>query len=41
VSRRLGVAIPFWLDRPDEEAVEIAQAARVLESLSTRPAVRT
>ena len=23
----LGVAIPFWLDRPDEEAVEIASAA--------------
>jgi probable F420-dependent oxidoreductase len=23
----LGVAIPFWLDRPDEEAVEIARAA--------------
>jgi probable F420-dependent oxidoreductase len=27
VSRELGVAIPFWLDRPDEEAVEIARAA--------------
>jgi probable F420-dependent oxidoreductase len=27
VSCGLGVAIPFWLDRPDEEAVEIAQAA--------------
>jgi probable F420-dependent oxidoreductase len=24
VSRELGVAIPFWLDRPDEEAVEVA-----------------
>ncbi len=24
---RVGVAIPFWLDRPDEEAVEIAIAA--------------
>ena len=24
MSRELGVAIPFWLDRPDEEAVEIA-----------------
>ena len=23
----LGVAIPFWLDRPDEEAVEIARSA--------------
>jgi probable F420-dependent oxidoreductase len=23
----LGVAIPFWLDRPDEEAVEVARAA--------------
>jgi probable F420-dependent oxidoreductase len=23
----LGVAIPFWLDRPDEEAVQIARAA--------------
>ena len=23
----LGVAIPFWLDRPDEEAVEIARTA--------------
>jgi probable F420-dependent oxidoreductase len=27
VSRELGLAIPFWLDRPDEEAVEIACAA--------------
>jgi probable F420-dependent oxidoreductase len=27
VSRELGVALPFWLDRPDEEAVEIARAA--------------
>lgn len=26
MSRGLGVAIPFWLDRPDEEAVDIAQA---------------
>jgi probable F420-dependent oxidoreductase len=25
VSRELGVAIPFWLDRPDEEAAEIAR----------------
>jgi probable F420-dependent oxidoreductase len=28
VSRELGVALPFWLDRPDEEAVEIAVAAQ-------------
>jgi probable F420-dependent oxidoreductase len=27
VSRELGVVIPFWLDRPDEEAVEIARSA--------------
>jgi probable F420-dependent oxidoreductase len=27
VSGSLGVALPYWLDRPDEEAVEIAQAA--------------
>lgn len=27
MSRELGVAIPFWLDRPDEEAVEIALEA--------------
>jgi probable F420-dependent oxidoreductase len=27
VSGELGVAIPFWLDRPDEEALEIALAA--------------
>jgi probable F420-dependent oxidoreductase len=27
VTAELGVAIPFWLDRPDEEAVEIAIAA--------------
>jgi probable F420-dependent oxidoreductase len=27
VSNTLGVAIPFWLDRPDEEAVEIARTA--------------
>jgi probable F420-dependent oxidoreductase len=27
MSTGLGVAIPFWLDRPDEEAVEIAIAA--------------
>jgi probable F420-dependent oxidoreductase len=27
VSRSLGVVVPFWLDRPDEEAVEIARAA--------------
>jgi hypothetical protein len=27
VSAELGVALPFWLDRPDEEAVEIALAA--------------
>jgi probable F420-dependent oxidoreductase len=27
VSRELGVVMPFWLDRPDEEAVEIALAA--------------
>jgi len=27
VSGELGVVMPFWLDRPDEEAVEIAQAA--------------
>lgn len=27
MSRELGVALPFWLDRPDEEAVEIAVAA--------------
>lgn len=27
MSRELGVALPFWLDRPDEEAVEIGQAA--------------
>jgi probable F420-dependent oxidoreductase len=27
VSGSLGVAIPFWLDRPDEEAVEIARTA--------------
>jgi probable F420-dependent oxidoreductase len=27
VSGELGVALPFWLDRPDEEAVEIALAA--------------
>jgi probable F420-dependent oxidoreductase len=27
VSRELGVVMPYWLDRPDTEAVEIAQAA--------------
>lgn len=27
MSRGLGVVMPYWLDRPDEEAVEIAQAA--------------
>jgi probable F420-dependent oxidoreductase len=27
VSRTVGVALPYWLDRPDEEAVEIALAA--------------
>jgi len=27
VSATLGIAIPFWLDRPDEEAVEIARTA--------------
>ena len=27
MSAELGVALPFWLDRPDEEAVEIAVAA--------------
>lgn len=27
MSERLGVVIPFWLDRPDEEALEIASAA--------------
>jgi len=27
VSRELGIALPFWLDRADEEAVEIALAA--------------
>lgn len=27
MSRELGVVVPFWLDRPDEEAVEIARAA--------------
>ena len=27
VSAELGVTIPFWLDRPDEEAIEIARAA--------------
>ncbi|MGZ4184269.1 MAG: LLM class F420-dependent oxidoreductase [Solirubrobacteraceae bacterium] len=27
MSGSLGVAIPFWLDRPDEEAVEIARIA--------------
>jgi probable F420-dependent oxidoreductase len=27
VSRTLGVALPFWLDRPDQEALEIARAA--------------
>ena len=27
MSAELGVALPYWLDRPDEEAVEIALAA--------------
>jgi len=27
VIREVGVALPYWLDRPDEEAVEIAVAA--------------
>jgi alkanesulfonate monooxygenase SsuD/methylene tetrahydromethanopterin reductase-like flavin-dependent oxidoreductase (luciferase family) len=27
MSAELGVALPFWLDRPDQEAVEIALAA--------------
>ena len=27
MSRELGVALPFWLDRPDEEAVEIGLLA--------------
>jgi probable F420-dependent oxidoreductase len=27
VSNSLGAALPYWLDRPDEEAVEIARAA--------------
>jgi probable F420-dependent oxidoreductase len=31
VSRELGVAIPFWLDRPDEEAVAIALEAERTE----------
>jgi len=28
VSSRIEAVLPFWLDRPDEEAVDIAQAAR-------------
>ena len=31
MSRELGVVMPFWLDRPDEEAVEIARAAAMAE----------
>lgn len=27
MSAALGVALPFWLDRPDEEAIEVALAA--------------
>ena len=27
MSAALGVALPFWLDRPDEEAMEVARAA--------------
>jgi probable F420-dependent oxidoreductase len=27
VSGRIEVALPFWLDRPDEEALDVAQAA--------------
>jgi len=27
VSAALGVALPFWLDRPDDEAIEVARAA--------------
>lgn len=27
MSRELGIAIPFWLDRPDEEAIDIARVA--------------
>jgi probable F420-dependent oxidoreductase len=28
VTGRIEVALPFWLDRPDEEALHVAQAAR-------------
>jgi probable F420-dependent oxidoreductase len=28
VTERIEVALPFWLDRPDEEALDVAQAAR-------------
>jgi len=28
VSRRIEVALPFWLDRPDTEALDIAEAAK-------------
>ena len=28
MSGRIGVALPFWLDRPDEEALDVALAAR-------------
>jgi hypothetical protein len=28
VTGRIEVALPFWLDRPDEEALDIALVAR-------------
>jgi len=28
VSRQIDVALPFWLDRPDDEALDIALATR-------------
>jgi probable F420-dependent oxidoreductase len=30
VSRRIEAALPFWLDRPDEEALELALAVRAV-----------
>jgi hypothetical protein len=38
----LGVVMPFWLDRPDEEAIEIALADQVavVPSTSEDPAGR-
>jgi hypothetical protein len=36
VSPALGVALPFWLDRPDDEAVAIAIGISSVATLTGR-----